>query len=357
MAEMNRDADRQVGIWLLVCCVVLLSLILLGAATRLTGSGLSIVHWQPITGVWPPIGEAQWGAVFDQYRASPEYQQINRGMSMGEFKVIFYYEYFHRLLARALGLAFAVPLVVFWLQGKIAPWLRWPLVGLLMLGMAQGYMGWYMVKSGLVDVPMVSQYRLAAHLALALLIYAGMFWLALRLLWPHLSVPSRAASRVSTALGLVSVTILSGAFVAGLKAGYIYNTFPLMGGRWIPEGLFHLRPAWLNLFENMVAVQFTHRLLGISTVALAIGVWLWARRQDLTTAQHRLFAALAGFAVIQAGLGIATLVLYMPIWLAVTHQGGAVVLLSVALTALHLCIRPARVSTPPVTAPRLSAAA
>jgi heme a synthase len=355
MAESPLRGDRQLGVWLLVCCAVLFALIVLGAATRLTGSGLSIVHWQPITGVWPPIGETQWQQVFEQYQASPEYQQVNRGMSMSEFKVIFYYEYAHRLLARALGLLFAVPLLWFWWRGHIPRQLRWPLVGLLFLGLGQGYLGWYMVKSGLVDVPMVSQYRLAAHLGLALMIYAGMFWLALRLLWPNQATHApHASARTAPVLVLIAVTIISGAFVAGLKAGYVYNTFPLMAGKWIPDGVLFLEPAWRNFFENTATVQFAHRLLGVVTVLAALSLWVWSLRNEVSRPLRLAFAALAAFAVAQAGLGIATLLLYMPVWLAATHQAGAVVLLSATLALLHLCTRQAEVAVPAET--RLSVA-
>jgi heme a synthase len=355
MAESHIRDERQLGVWLLVCCAVLFSLIVLGAATRLTGSGLSIVHWQPITGVWPPAGETQWQQVFEQYRASPEYQQVNRGMSMSEFKVIFYYEYAHRLLARALGLLFAGPLLWFWWRGQVPRQLRWPLVGLLFLGFGQGYLGWYMVKSGLIDVPMVSQYRLAAHLGLALMIYAGMFWLALRLLWPKQATHAPLASaRTVPMLVLITVTIISGAFVAGLKAGYVYNTFPLMAGKWIPDGVLFLEPAWRNLFENTATVQFTHRLLGITTVLAALSLWLWSLRNEVSRPLRLAFSALAALAVLQAGLGIATLLLYMPVWLAATHQAGAVILLSANLALLHLCTRPAEVLAPAET--RLSVA-
>jgi heme a synthase len=354
------SADRQVGIWLLVCCAVLFSLIVLGAATRLTGSGLSIVHWQPITGVWPPIGEQQWQQVFDQYRDSPEYQHVNRGMSLSEFKVIFFYEYAHRLLARTLGLLFAVPLAWFWWRGRLAPWLRWPMIGLLLLGLAQGYMGWYMVKSGLVDEPRVSQYRLTAHLSLALAIYVGMFWLALRLLWPRVRNAAAAAqgpllAGTGAMLALLAVTIISGAFVAGLKAGYLYNTFPLMAGRWIPTGFMYLEPAWRNFFENPATVQFMHRVLGVGTVLAATGLWFWSRRVPLERAQRWGFTALAAFAYVQMTLGISTLLLYMPVWLAATHQAGAVVLLSIGLTALHL-MHVSRVSSSQPSATRLSMA-
>ncbi len=330
------DSRRAIAAWLLVCCAVLMALVVLGGVTRLTGSGLSITDWKPVTGALPPFGEQAWQAEFDLYRASPEYQHVNRGMSLAEFKVIYGFEYAHRLLARLLGLVFAVPLAWFWLRGRIPPALRWPLIGVLALGMLQGYMGWYMVKSGLVDIPRVSPYRLGAHLGLALAIYAAMFWLALRLLRPQVpAVPAGARSGLRPMLLLVAVTIMSGAFVAGLKAGFVYNTFPLMAGKLVPDGLLYLEPAWRNWFENPATVQFSHRVLGLSTALLALLVWLRALRLSISGTQRWSFHGLALMALLQAGLGIATLLLYVPISLAAAHQAGAVLLLSVTLLALY----------------------
>ena len=328
--------ERQLAAWLLVCCAVLFSLVVLGGVTRLTGSGLSITDWRPVTGVLPPLSGQAWQQEFDLYRASPEYQVVNRGMSLDEFKVIYGYEYAHRLLARALGLVFAVPLLWFWLKGRIPARLRWPLLGLLGLGMLQGYMGWFMVKSGLVDVPRVSPYRLGMHLGLALLIYAGMFWLALGLLRPRLA---RAGAAIGAGLQplliLLAITIMSGAFVAGLKAGFVYNTFPLMAGQWVPDGLLHLEPAWRNFFENPATVQFTHRVLALVTLLLVVVLWLRAWRLPLSGTQRFAFHALAAATLLQVTLGIKTLLLYVPVSLGAAHQGGAVVLLSAVLFALH----------------------
>jgi cytochrome c oxidase assembly protein subunit 15 len=329
--------ERQVGAWLMLCCAILLALVTVGGVTRLTGSGLSITEWKPVTGVLPPFSEQAWQAEFDAYRASPEYQVVNRGMSMADFKFIYGWEYAHRLLARLLGLVFAIPLAWFWLRGRIPPRLRWPLLGILGLGMLQGYMGWFMVKSGLVDIPRVSPYRLGAHLGLALLIYAAMFWLALGLLRPvRDAVTARLSGGLRPVLVVLAVTIMSGAFVAGLKAGYVYNTFPLMAGQWVPDGLLHLEPAWRNWFENPATVQFTHRVLGMLTLGLVLFVWARAWRLPLTTTQRVAFHALAAMAVIQATLGIKTLLLFVPVSLGAAHQGGAVLLLSAVLFALHV---------------------
>lgn len=326
-------SERQVAAWLLTCCAVLFALVVLGGVTRLTGSGLSITDWRPVTGVLPPLSEAAWQDEFDLYRATPEYQQVNRGMSMPEFKLIYAYEYAHRLLARFLGLVFIVPLAVFWARGKIPARLRKPLLGVLALGVLQGYMGWFMVQSGLVDIPRVSPYRLGMHLGLALAIYAAMFWLALGLLRPR----SRAAGRggLHWLLLLVAVTIMSGAFVAGNKAGLVYNTFPTMGGQWIPDGLLHLQPVWRNWFENPATVQFTHRTLGLFTVALVLLGWVRSLRLPLAPAARRSFHLLAAMSVIQASVGVATLLAFVPVSLGAAHQGGAVLLLSAVLFALH----------------------
>ncbi|MGB2787971.1 MAG: COX15/CtaA family protein, partial [Dokdonella sp.] len=226
-----RERPRAVGWWLLSCCAVLLTLVMVGGATRLTESGLSIVDWKPVTGVLPPMGDAAWQAEFSRYQTSPQFAKVNQDMSLGDFKVIFWFEFFHRLLARLLGLWFALPLLWFWLRGAIPARLRWPLFGILALGAAQGYMGWYMVKSGLVDIPRVSPYRLAAHLGLALLVYALMLRVAIGLLLDRVpAADSSTAQRWPRALLLVMVatTIGFGAFVAGLRAGHMYNTFPPM---------------------------------------------------------------------------------------------------------------------------------
>lgn len=323
--------ERALGAWLLACCGVLLALVMLGGATRLTESGLSIVDWRPVTGALPPLDAEAWQAEFDRYRESPQYTTINRGMSLSEFKLIFWYEYAHRLLARLLGLVFALPLLWFWWRGWIAPSLRWKLLGVLALGAAQGYMGWYMVKSGLVDIPRVSQYRLAAHLSLALLVYAAMLWLALQLRWPVVEAGRRRRGIVAVLLALVGATIVIGAFVAGLRAGLAYNTFPLMAGQWVPDGLVTLAPAWRNLFENPTMVQFVHRCLALTTLALIAFLWLRMTRAGLDRGQRLAWHALLAMGLVQVALGIATLLLRVPVLLGTLHQGGAVLLLSAVL--------------------------
>ncbi|QOC22507.1 COX15/CtaA family protein [Wenzhouxiangella sp. AB-CW3] len=340
MNFIERRNERILGRWLMACCLVLLILVIVGGATRLTGSGLSMVEWQPLT-VIPPMNEESWMAEFDAYRASPEYQKINYGMSLSEFKVIYWWEFGHRLLARGLGLVFALPLLFFWVRGMVPVRLRWPLLGLLALGGFQGWLGWYMVQSGLVDIPRVSPYRLAAHLGVALVIFAIMFRLALSLLWPG---PRRPAPRrwrpwTIALLAMVSVTIIWGAFVAGLNAGLVYNTFPLMAGQWIPHGILGLEPTWRNLFENTATVQFIHRVLAVVTFVIALVAWLrvWKREPDarIRWTFHALFAVVA----IQVGLGIATLLTYVPVTLGTIHQGVAVLVLAAVIGADYLADR------------------
>lgn len=326
-----RASERALGIWLLACCGVLLALVMLGGATRLTESGLSIVDWRPVTGILPPLGEAQWQAEFARYQQSPQYQTVNHGMPLADFKLIFWYEYGHRLLARLLGLVFALPLAWFWLRGAVPQHLKRPLLGVLALGALQGWMGWYMVKSGLVDIPRVSHFRLAAHLSLALTIYASMFWLATRTLWPP-AANARPAPRLGWWLfGWAALTIVFGAFVAGLRAGLMFNTFPTMGGYWIPPGLGAFEPGWRNLVENPVMVQFVHRLLALSLAAAVALVWWRGRGAELPAAQRHAQHWLLAAVLAQLTLGIATLLLHVPVWLGTLHQGGAVIVLSALL--------------------------
>lgn len=337
----REDARNRLalGRWLLLCCVLLLALVMLGGATRLTESGLSIVDWKPVTGVLPPLDQQSWQVEFNRYQGSPQYTKVNQGMALSEFKLIFWFEYAHRLLARSLGLVFGLPLLWFWLRGRIPSGMGWPLLGILALGFAQGYMGWYMVKSGLVDIPRVSHLRLAAHLSLALVIYACMLWQGLNLLWPR-TMPStdtvlRGRHLLPWLLGLLAITIVYGAFVAGLRAGLIYNSFPLMGGKLIPGGLLGLDPAWSNLFNNPITVQFTHRILALSSLGLVFGLAWWLRGAGLTSTQLWALRALVVMSIIQVCLGIATLLLAVPVLLGTLHQGGAVLLLTATLVLAH----------------------
>jgi len=332
MNLIERHQQQRMGQWLMVCCFVLFLLVMLGGATRLTGSGLSMVEWEPVTGIIPPTSEATWMREFEAYRQSPEYQKVNRGMSLDEFKVIYWFEFGHRLLARSLGLVFALPLAWFWWRGWVPRRLRWPLLGLLGLGALQGWMGWYMVQSGLVDIPRVSPYRLAAHLSLALLIFAFMFRLGLGLLLP---APQRRhpMRRWTVALiALTALTIFIGAFVAGLRAGFVYNDFPLMAGQWIPDGILGLEPLWRNFFENTATVQFMHRVLALTTLAVAIAAW-WRHRnaRGIGRGDQLAFHLMLAAVLAQVVLGITTLMLYVPVTLGTLHQGVAVLVLAAVL--------------------------
>jgi heme a synthase len=321
-------------------------IVLIGGITRLTESGLSITEWRPVSGVMPPLGEDQWGLEFSKYQQTTEYQQLNRGMSLGEFKQIFFWEYLHRLWGRLIGLAVLVPLLVFLSQKRIDRQMLPRLSAIVLLIGVQGALGWFMVQSGLSDRTDVSQYRLAAHLSLALFIYALILWTAVSLLRTGTDETSTANGvpggemhetlvSVRIVLVLVSVTIVSGAFVAGLNAGRIYNTFPLMNGHVVPPGYFQMNPWYLNFFENPVAVQFNHRLLALLTFFATMALWVRSRRRMLPPLTRLAVNATGGVALIQVALGIATLVTGASIPLAAAHQTGAVMLLTAALLALR----------------------
>jgi len=332
--ETQSPPRRAVGIWLLTCCFMIFAMCVIGAITRLTESGLSMVEWRPLMGALPPLNEAEWQRVFELYQQSPQYQKVNTWMGLAEFKDIFFWEWFHRLWGRTIGVVFAVPLAYFALRKQIAGDL-WPkLISLFLLGAVQGGIGWFMVKSGLVDAPAVSHYRLALHLGFALIIYAMTLWTALGVLSPRAQSPARGLDGAYlarcgwAALFLLGVTITWGAFTAGLDAGFVYNEFPLMGGRLIPSEIADLSPLWLNLLENPVTVQFIHRALGIATALALLAFWACSRRHYLTPRQRKIMSATAGMALFQVGLGIATLLSVVAVPLATLHQAGAVTLLS-----------------------------
>jgi cytochrome c oxidase assembly protein subunit 15 len=332
--------DRAVGIWLLVCCAMIFAMAVIGAITRLTESGLSIMEWAPVKGALPPLSQAEWERVFALYREIPEYRESNPGMTLEEFRTIFWWEWIHRLWGRLIGLLFFLPFVWFLLRRRLRRGLTPHLAAMFLLGGLQGVIGWYMVASGFAERTDVSQYRLVIHLLLAVAIYVYILWAALGLLEPRppLSPDARAAGlrRAMTGLAaLVFVTIASGGFVAGLNAGFIFNTFPLMDGRLVPADYGDLAPWHLNLFENHAAVQFNHRVLAIASLALAIGLWLRARGLELAGPARRAVALVLLVTLLQLGLGIATLLLVVPVWLAALHQAGALALLTFAVWARH----------------------
>jgi len=333
----QRSTQRIVATWLLVCCGLVFAMVVLGGVTRLTGSGLSMVDWRPLMGWLPPIGDAEWQRVFALYQESPEFRSVNSHMDVHAFKSIFWLEYLHRLLGRTIGVVFLLPFVFFVIKGYIAK-REWPKYLLMfILGGMQGVLGWYMVKSGLVDVPHVSQYRLTAHLVAAFLIFAYMFWVALSLLYPagRDAVRHPWFGRTVAVTGLIAATIVSGGFVAGLKAGKIYNSFPMMGDHWLPPGLWSLRPAWKNLFDNAVTAQFDHRWLAVTTLVVVAIYWLNARNASLPRPAAVGANALLHTIILQVLLGISTLLLAVPVVLGALHQAVAMVLFTVALFTTH----------------------
>ncbi len=333
--------------WLLLLALMVLVMVVVGGATRLTGSGLSITEWAPVTGTIPPLSEAAWQDEFDKYRQIPQYQRVNRGMSLEEFKTIYWWEWGHRFLGRLLGLVFVVPFAWFVATGRLErrmiPWT----LGAFVLGGLQGVLGWYMVASGLVDRVSVSQYRLAAHLTLAAVILAYLLWLAesLRERRPEAAPPARLLWSSGALLALVMVQIALGALVAGLHAGLAYRTWPLMDGRLVPQGLMTLDPWWRNLFENVTTVQFDHRMAGYVLIAAALAHAIDCARTLGPGAAARRAWGLTGLMLLQLGLGIATLLGGVPMATALLHQVGAMVVLGLAVIHLHSLFA-ARASAP-----------
>lgn len=348
------DPMRGVRWWLYGVAAMVFALIVVGGATRLTDSGLSITEWRPLMGIIPPLTDADWHDVFEKYRQIPEYKLVNRGMSLDAFKFIFWWEWGHRFLARMVGFAFAIPFVYFLARRRLPGTLSWKLAGLFALGGLQGAIGWYMVASGLVDRVDVSHYRLTLHLSVAFLILALLLWSAFSLL-PQRTAPAaappapgrRLAARVL--LALMFVQVAAGALVAGLKAGLTYNTWPLMDGQLVPDGLLVMKPWYLNPFENVALVQFNHRLLAYVIVA---GV-LWhaisivrGEREDTLRSSATLLAV---GVVVQAMLGIWTLLASVPLGLGLAHQGMAAIVIGLAVWHLSVVSRrgPVHADQPP----------
>ncbi len=376
-AATSGQQGRVIAYWLLCCCGMIFVMVAIGGITRLTRSGLSITEWQPVSGILPPLSAAGWAAEFEKYQQIAQYRLLNYGMSLAEFKTIYLWEYLHRLWGRLIGVAYALPFIYLLLRRQMPRRLVVPLSGIFLLGFAQGALGWYMVKSGLADRVSVSQYRLVAHLVLALAIYAATLWIALGFFernfpgcpaqHPHPNPPPLAGEgtkqaapenpppragegRVGVAGGwrraaeailiLVALTIVAGGFVAGMNAGHTYNNFPLMDGRVVPAGYAQLQPFILNWFENVAAVQFNHRLLALTLCIAVLLLWLAGWRAALPRSAAYALHALLAAAMLQFALGVATLVLVVPVALGVAHQVGAVVLLSAAIVLRHSLRRP-----------------
>lgn len=333
-------ARRRLRLWAWTIAAMTLAILVVGGVTRLTRSGLSIVEWQPILGAVPPIGEAQWQERFEQYQRFPEYRKVRQGMTLAEFKVIYFWEYLHRLIARLIGVVFVVPLAIFWRVGYLrAPIVRRALA-ILALGAAQAVMGWLMVRSGLVDRPSVSHYRLAAHLSLALVIFGLSIWLA-RDLAPARTTAVHARLRRLMMRGLAVVgtlagaQIVCGAFVAGLKAGLMYNTFPLMADRFVPPGMFSFDSLLLNFVQNAAAVQWVHRLLGTALLVAALVFFNRVRGAAPDRTSRGLNHALLALVAAQYLLGVVTLLFRVPVGLGVLHQAGAAAIVGVWVAWVH----------------------
>lgn len=338
--EIPTARRRHLAVWFLSGAALTLVILIIGGITRLTQSGLSIVDWAPIMGAIPPLNEAQWQEAFDAYRQSPEYLELRRGMTMEEFRFIFFWEYLHRMAARLIGLVFLIPFLFFWIRGYLSrPLMRRALL-LFALGAMQGVMGWLMVRSGLVDVPRVSHYRLAAHLGLAFLIFGACLWFALDLRpRPVGGTSRRSRGRVRTSLyvvgGLLAVQVFWGALVAGLKAGLYFNTFPLMGGRLIPPNAFGLEPLLINFLENPFTVQWMHRMLGTVLGFGTLALFLMVRKVEDDRPSRKLNLTFSLLILIQYLLGVLTLLFLVPITLGVAHQALALVIFGVWVAWVH----------------------
>ena len=333
--RISETAARQIGIWLVAVSLLLAFLVLVGGATRLTDSGLSIVEWKPVTGIVPPLSQEQWAAEFEKYKNIPEYEEINYGMSLDEFKTIFWWEWGHRFIARMLGFAFFIPFVFFLIKRRVPKELFPKLLTMFVLGGAQGALGWFMVMSGLSERVDVSQYRLVAHLGLAFFIFAYMLWVAFDLLLPKAEKTAEDVKPLITAsywlCGLVYVQVLLGGFVAGLRAGLIYNDWPWMDGRFVPDGYFFMSPWYLNFFENLASVQFNHRMVAYALTLAAVWMFYALRNVRLSPHAEQARWILLLSVLLQVGLGIWTLMAVVPIWLGVLHQGGALVTFTASL--------------------------
>ena len=332
------SARPAVRWWLYFIAALVFAMVIVGGATRLTDSGLSITEWKPLLGAIPPLGQADWLAAFEKYKTIPEYEHINKGMSLAQFQFIYWWEWSHRFLGRFIGVAFAVPMIFFWATGRLEAKLKPRVFVLFILGGLQGGLGWYMVKSGLVDRVDVSQYRLAAHLTLATVIYAAILWVVYGI--GHLKRRPLNATYglLATSICLLILgQIALGGFVAGLDAGQGYNTWPLMDGAFIPDGLGIMNPWWKNLFENAMTVQFNHRMVAYILLVL---IMIHAGRQmagECKAGSSAMVLMLFGLA--QVGLGVATLLAHVPISLGLAHQAGALLLLTAAIWHLHdVCV-------------------
>ena len=336
MGPASNSDRRATASWLLLCCALVFLMVIIGGITRLTQSGLSIVEWQPVAGVLPPMNDAQWDELFAKYQKTPEYQQRNAGMDVAGFKKIFWWEYVHRLLGRVIGVVFLVPFLWFLVKGRLDEDVAWKLGGIFVLGALQGGLGWFMVMSGLVSEPRVDSLRLAAHLGLAFVIYGAMLWVAMDLVKRERFANTDTVRGTSGGMvALVFLQVLAGALVAGIHAGKAFNTFPLMDGHFIPPDIALLEPWWMNFAYNMATVQFTHRIIAVLVVVMALALWFEVRR-DLPNPRARFWSTLLVLMVIvQFGLGVATVLAGVPVNLGVLHQAGALAVFTMAIGLRH----------------------
>lgn len=336
--------NKPIIIWLLTGCILIAAMVLIGGITRLTGSGLSITQWKLVTGTLPPLNEAQWLQEFDEYKLSPQFQKINSHFELEDFKNIYWWEYFHRLVGRSIGLVFLIPFLYFLVRKKFERRLIPKLLIVFFLGALQGFLGWYMVKSGLVDNPFVAHYRLALHLTTAFITYGYTFWIALSLIQKErVDAPAFIRNFSWIILLTILLQIIYGAFVAGTKAGFIYNTFPLMGDSFIPSEMGTLQPTWLNLFENMVTLQFIHRCIAYLLTVMVISLWLYSLKNKLQPTLHSAVQLMMLIVLFQVVLGIITILnLHLnPVFLGSLHQFGALMVFTVGvyLTSLYTVSR------------------
>jgi heme a synthase len=330
--------NKSIIIWLLTGCVLVFSMVVVGGITRLTKSGLSIVEWNVIAGTLPPLNERQWEAEFEKYKQFPEYKKLNYHFSLEDYKNIFWWEYIHRLLGRVIGIVFLVPFVYFWARKKFSPPLLKKVLILFVLGGFQGFLGWFMVKSGLVNNPNVSHYRLALHLITAFAAFSFSLWLALDLIYKNKDdyKPLPVLKRLTFIfLSVLILQIIYGAFVAGLKAGLVYNTFPKMGDSWIAEGVTGMDPLWKNFVEGLGGVQFVHRYIAYALVILGGYLWVKSKKMGLLSRQMMAVNSLVIMLFSQFLLGVFTLIYKVPVSLGVIHQAGAMVMLAITLYLLH----------------------
>jgi heme a synthase len=328
--------DKGILIWLLTGCLLIFVMVVVGGITRLTGSGLSITEWKVVTGSIPPLSEAAWQAEFEKYKQIPQYQLLNSHFTLSDFKSIYFWEYIHRLIGRMIGVVFLIPFIYFFLKKRISKQLMPRLIVMFVLGALQGFIGWYMVSSGLTENTRVSHYRLALHLGTAFITFGYIFYVFLLE-----STTDRKETDQSrwplVIMILVFVQIIFGAFVAGTHAGYVYNTWPQMEGEWVPESFtFALqKDGWISMLNNLVSVQFIHRCMAY-LVTLVILFWWWRRREEKVDARKRGINLLMYAVFIQVSLGIYTLLAHVPVWMGVTHQAMAFVLFATAIFHYHI---------------------